>query len=178
LERELGTIAVRTAPDESSIVAACDKVFRARLKREQEGVLEQVQGEMLALLKCLGVRNLAGVQLAANLILRLEKGGAEINYGRLSIGDQLRCKISLVVALMKVAQQRGVGRHPGILLIDTPGAQEVAVDDLKEMASGLAALCHDLPTLQVFVATARVPEFGAVVPAERARIAGPGSAVW
>ena len=33
---------------------------------------------------------------------------------------QLRCKVALVLALMKMAHRRDVGRHPGLLFIDTP----------------------------------------------------------
>lgn len=178
MERDIVATPEQPDSDDTVIAKACETVFRARLKAEQEGVLAEVEKEIFQMLQALGVPNLAGVRLTSNPHLKLRKGKVDVNYGDLSIGQKLRCKVALVVALMKVAHRRGIGRHPGILLIDTPGAQELADGDLEAMASGLASLCGELPTLQVFVATKRFAEFHAAVPANHRRIAVPGGTVW
>jgi hypothetical protein len=163
---------------EAAIAVACEKVVRERLKAEQGSVLAEVQEEVLSLLRLFGVADLDEVELASHMQLKLNKGGASTNYGRLSIGEKLRAKIALVLAIMKVADRRGIGRHPGLLFIDTPGAQETADKDLKALAAGLAALGSDLPQLQIFVATTRVAEFEEAVPPEFRRVATGGSSLW
>lgn len=178
VERDIAATGDRPKTDDAAIADACDAVFRARLGAEQEAVLKDVGAEVLALLRALGVPNLDGVRLTTHPQLKLVKGGFPVSYSDLSIGEQLRCKVALLLALMKVAQRRGIGRHPGILFIDTPGAQELAEGDLRAMAAGLASLCGDLPSLQVFVATKRVAEFEGAVPAGQRRIAAPGGTVW
>lgn len=178
VEHDIASTAERPKTNDAAIANACDIVFRTRLKAEQEAVLKDVEAEVLILLQAFGVPNLAAVRLTAHPQLKLVKGKVEVSYSDLSIGEKLRCKVALVLALMKVAKQRGVGRHPGILFIDTPGAQELARGDLEAMAKGLASLCDDLPSLQVFVATKHVAEFEAAVPESRRLVAAPGGTVW
>ncbi|WP_431271749.1 hypothetical protein [Dankookia sp. P2] len=162
-EADAGGGAGRPESDEAAIAKACDKVFRQRLKAEQEEVLEEVRTEVLGLLRELGVVNLVGVDLNTVPHLHLLKGEERVAFGAASIGDKMRVKVALILALMKVARRRGVGSHPGLLFIDTPGAQEMASEDLAALADGLASLCRELPTLQIFVATQRVSEFGTAV---------------
>jgi hypothetical protein len=71
-------------------------------------------------------------------------------------------KIAFIVALMKVGHRRGIGSHPGLLFIDTPGAQETANEDLAALAGRLGSLCREVPKLQIFVATKRFDVFDAV----------------
>ncbi|GAA4258513.1 hypothetical protein GBZ26_11370 [Azospirillum formosense] len=180
-ERDLGSPTERQESPETAIAKACERVFRERLKAEQAEVLGDVEQETFKLLRAFGVTNLERIRLTANPHLYLVKDDPDDEgtpFSRSSIGDKLRSKIALVVALMKVAQRRGVGRHPGILFIDTPGAQEMTAADLEQMAQGLAALRDELPTLQIFVGTARVSEFEATVPEEFRLVATGGDMIW
>lgn len=152
----------RPETDEAAIAKACDKVFRQRLRAEQEEIMDEVQSEICALLRDFGVMNLAKVEMNAVPHLFLHKGyqGRDrIAFGDASIGEQLRIKIAFIVALMKVGHRRGIGSHPGLLLIDTPGAQETADQDLAALAGRLGSLCQEIPKLQIFVATKRFDVF-------------------
>lgn len=157
--------------DEAAIAKACDKVFRQRLKVEQEEIMDEVQSEICALLQDFGVMNLAKVELNTVPHLFLHKGylGKDrIAFGDASIGDQLRIKIAFIVALMKVGHRRGIGSHPGLLFIDTPGAQETADEDLAALAGRLSSICQEVANLQIFVATKRFDVFdSAATPACR-----------
>lgn len=177
-ERDVTPVRVQSERDDHAIAAACEKLFTAQLKSEQEEVLAEVEAEMLALLRQFGVANLEGVKLTSNPHLLLVKGATPQAYGKSSEGDKLRSKIALVVALMKVAHRRGIGRHPGLLFIDTPGAQETVDVDLAAFADGLAKLRDELPTLQLFLATTKTAEFARVVPPECALIASGDDTVW
>jgi hypothetical protein len=171
----------RPETGEAAIAKACDKVFRQRLKAEQEEIMDEVQSEICALLRDFGVMNVAKVELNTVPHLFLHKGyqGRDrIAFGDASIGEQLRIKIAFIVALMKVGHRRGIGSHPGLLFIDTPGAQETADEDLAALAGRLASLCQEVPNLQIFVATRRFDVFDtAATPACRLVATGDG-ALW
>ncbi|WP_343870031.1 hypothetical protein [Caenispirillum bisanense] len=57
--------------------------------------------------------------------------------------------------MMRLAQKTGVGHHPGVLFIDSPGSEEVGDDDLQAMLKEISALAAETGRLQVFLATAR-----------------------
>lgn len=164
--------------DDTVLAEACDRVLRERLKAEQEEILQDVMAEMLLLLRSFGVADLDEVELKSNVHLNLSKGGVTTNYGRLSPGEKLRTKIALVLALMKVAHRRGIGRHPSLLFIDTPGAQETIDKDLRALSGGLASLRDEMPQLQIFVATTRVAEFEEAVPSQYRRVATGTDGLW
>jgi hypothetical protein len=54
--------------------------------------------------------------------------------------------------MLEIGEQKGVGRHPGLLMIDSPGAQEVSQGDLDALVSGLQSVTKDIPHCQIFVA--------------------------
>jgi hypothetical protein len=62
-------------------------------------------------------------------------------------------KFITTIALLSVAEKENVGRHPGILLIDSPGAQEVSDKDLNSLIEGLKQLTIELPFLQIIIAS-------------------------
>ncbi|GAA3832652.1 hypothetical protein GCM10022226_62420 [Sphaerisporangium flaviroseum] len=60
--------------------------------------------------------------------------------GSLTEGEQLRLKIVTTIALLRHGFRSGVGRHPGLLLVDSPGAEEVDSGDLRHMLEDLVVL--------------------------------------
>ena len=50
-------------------------------------------------------------------------------------------------------EKRKVGRHPGLLLIDSPRAQEVSDNDVNSLMEGLKKLTTELPFLQIIIAS-------------------------
>ena len=57
------------------------------------------------------------------------------------------------ISLLSVAEKRKVGRHPGLLLIDSPRAQEVSDNDVNSLMEGLKKLTTELPFLQIIIAS-------------------------
>ena len=49
----------------------------------------------------------------------------------------------------------GQGHHPGLLFIDSPGAEEVSEDDLNAMMTEIRSVCDETNNLQIFVSSAR-----------------------
>ena len=69
------------------------------------------------------MEGLEGARLKGNTHLDLVKGGVTVPFGEQTAGEKARLKIATTLALIKIAEQRGIGRHPGLLLIDSPGAR-------------------------------------------------------
>lgn len=118
--------------------------FRARL------------GEEIVLLgRRFGVQNLTTADPKLNAHLRVTIGGAPSNFGDLTPGEKLRLRIAVLVGMLRIGHRLGIGRFPGMLLIDSPGSEEMVRPDAAEIVSELRALCDELDGLQVIVASAR-----------------------
>lgn len=130
--------------------------FRQRLGRE---VVELGQR--------FGLHNLEAADPKLSAAMRLTIGGAESNFGALTAGEQLRLRIATLIGLLRIGMQLGIGRFPGLLLIDSPGSEEMVEADAAEILSEIAAISAEQTGLQVIVATARPELIGDLVPAER-----------
>jgi hypothetical protein len=108
----------------------------------------------------------------------LVKGGSETSYGNCTDGEKLRLKVAALLAMIKVGEASRVGRHPGLLMIDSPGAQEIAREDLDQLIGGLEEVSKEFGHLQVFIAAMSSPVVVDHVPAERMRHAAGDTPLW
>lgn len=164
-------------PDAAVLKAAVHETEK-RVKAVQEGLLKGVSEEIVRYANRFGMANLTSATLRGNTHLRLLKGGSEVGYGSCTEGEKLRLKVSAVLAMIKVAEKQGVGRHPGLLMIDSPGAQEVAREDLDQLVGGLEEVSKEFGHLQVFVAAMSSPSVVAHVPEARMRYAKGDAPLW
>ncbi len=81
-------------------------------------------------------------------------GGPKEWFGKQSPGERLRLRIAVVVALLRVGTQFGLATHPGLLLIDSPKAEEVQPVDATALLGELERLAAEMPGLQVILTTA------------------------
>jgi ABC-type ATPase involved in cell division len=63
-------------------------------------------------------------------------------------------RIAVVVALLRIGHRHGIATHPGLLLIDSPRAEEVQDHDAVALLAALERLCIETPGLQILVTTA------------------------
>ncbi|QXP54475.1 hypothetical protein H0I25_10265 [Cellulophaga sp. HaHa_2_95] len=139
--------------DEGLIIKKAIEVTEGRFKVLQEDLLNKVSNEILRISKLVGLGHIESVKLTSNPHLKLEKDGSSTSYSKCSEGEKLRLKVITTIALLSVAEKENVGRHPGVLLIDSPGAQEVADEDLNSLIEGLKQLTKELPFLQIIIAS-------------------------
>lgn len=139
--------------DEGTIIKRAIEVTESRFKMLQEDLLSKVSDEILRISKLVGLGHIESVKLTSNPHLKLEKDGSSTSYSKCSEGEKLRLKVITTIALLSVAEKEKVGRHPGLLLIDSPGAQEVSDQDLNSLIEGLKQLTIDLPFLQIIIAS-------------------------
>lgn len=163
---------------EPAVLKAIVGETEARLKTVRDEFLEEVSTSLLHFAQRFGMHSLSKVQLRGNANLLLEKGGAHTSFSKVTKGERLRLKVATVLAMIQVGERRGVGRHPGLIMIDSPAAQEVAPEDLRELLSGLKTVCEELPHLQIFVAGMASKAMSDHIPSSRRREAANGDYLW
>jgi len=139
--------------DELKIVKSAIDVTKDKFEELQQDLLKEVSDEILKLSAIVGLDQVQSVKLTANPALSIEKDGIKTSYSKCSEGEKLRFKVITTIALLSVAEKRKLGRHPGLLLIDSPGAQEVTDNDVNNLIEGLKKLSEELPFLQVIIAS-------------------------
>ncbi len=123
------------------------------VKEVQADVLMKVSEGIVQYANRFGMTALKSATLKGNMNLSLDKGDSSTSYSAVTAGEKLRLKVATVLSMLKVGAELGVGRYPGLLLIDSPAAQEIAPNDLEQLIDGLAELSGELEHLQVFVAS-------------------------
>lgn len=160
------------------VLKAAEKAARTRRTLALKEVLQAVETDIVAMGRQLGLEMLETVELGTNATLKVRKGGQQQPYGSLTEGEQLRLKVVTTTALLRHGIRTGVGRHPGLLIIDSPGAEEVDRGDLELMLEGLVQLTAIAPQLQIIIATARGQEVASVIPSGQLRLAPAGEHLW
>lgn len=125
-----------------------------------------------------GMEQLSLVELTGRASMKVHKGGKEPTYSKCEPGEQLRLKVATAVALLRAGFATGVGRHPGLLMIDSPGSEEVDKTNLDSMLKALREAADASQDMQVIIATTAsraLTEF--VDPANR-RVAPDGEYLW
>jgi hypothetical protein len=135
------------------ILEAAKKVTKAKFAEIQSKLLESVSTRIVEYANKFGMTLLTEATLIGNLSLSLVKGGESTSYSKVTQGEQLRLKVATILALISVGEEQDLGRYPGVLLIDSPGNNEVVQEDLEQLIEGLDELSSKFEHLQVFVAS-------------------------
>lgn len=139
--------------DDKKIISKAIEITKGRFEELQRDLLQEVSLEILRISKLVGLKNIESIQLSSAPALSLSKDGSTTSYSKVSEGEKLRLKVITTIALLSVAEKRKVGRHPGLLLIDSPSAQEVSDNDVNSLMEGLKKLTTELPFLQIIIAS-------------------------
>ncbi len=164
--------------DEAVVLKAIVSETETRSKAVRDEFLTEVSTSLLHFAQRFGMHSLSKAQLRGNASLILMKGGAETSFSKVTKGERLRLKVATVLAMIQVGERRGVGRHPGLIMIDSPAAQEIAPEDLRELLSGLKDIRDELPHLQIFVAGVTSKAMIDHVPESHRREATNGGYLW
>jgi hypothetical protein len=154
--------------DERRVLNAAETLAEARVKSLGTRMLERLAIELVEVATRIGYKNLERVSIAGNGI-GLTVSGVTSAFGRQTAGQRLRLRIALVIAMMRLARDTGQGHHPGLLFIDSPGAEEVGDADLNAVMREIQAVCNETENLQIFVSSARGPIVGGAVDEDRQR---------
>lgn len=174
------TLTAAAAPDEdiAAILRAATEEANERSQTGSRELFEALAAEVVDLGRAFGMANLEAVALDRAAHMRVTTGGTSTAFSNLTNGEKLRLKIAVVIALLRLGEQQGVGRHPGLLLIDSPGREEMIEHDVSEILAQLRRLTDELPHLQVITASAQYDAVAAVLEPDRL-VAGTGEGeVW
>lgn len=164
--------------DDEQILKIAERVTQAAFKPLQDELLEEVSVLIKDYAVRFGVESLEEAKLLGNTNLRMRKNGGKAWFGTQTDGEKARLKIAATLAIIKVAERRGLGRHPGLLLIDSPGSNEMVDRDYSNLIAGLAEVAREIPHLQVFVTAASSETILGHVPRERLLYAERDQYLW
>jgi DNA-directed RNA polymerase subunit M/transcription elongation factor TFIIS len=167
-----------TGSDDLKTLDATIAETNERVKAVRDDLLKQVSERIVYYAQRFGMHALEGATLRGNAILSLIKGGTNTSYSKVTEGEKLRLKVAAVLAMLEVGESRGVGRHPGLLMIDSPGAQEVSQEDLEALVSGLQSVSQKIAHCQVFVAARSSNAITQLIPETNRREARDGGFLW
>ncbi|AZL04633.1 hypothetical protein [Brevibacterium aurantiacum] len=166
-----------SSDEEDIVLRTASTITKKWVKDDQEPLLLSVSAMIAGLARQFGATNIASVNLKGNGNMSVVKGGAETTYSRLTTGEKLRIKLATVIALIKLGHRDGVGRHPGLLFVDSPAAEEVPEADLKIMLEAMSSVADDTD-MQIVVATTHGPMLSAVLPKSNLLVATGTDFVW
>ncbi len=154
---------------DSRILKVIERVTKERMKEHQDGLLLDISEKICEYARRFGMPQLEMAKLDGALNLRVKKGGGASSYSKLTDGEKLRLKVATVLAMIHVGEQTGVGRYPGLLVLDSPASQEVTEKDLEQIMAGVAEIAEKIPHIQVIVASTTSAAISKHIPPERRR---------
>lgn len=150
--------------NELKVLQAATEVSKSLMTSMQADVLNEISTSVMVLAKKFGVSNVTSMNLDGGGRLKVRQGGADTFFSDLTMGERLRIKIAIALAAVEVAKRRGHGRHPGLLIIDSPASEEVVNKDFEQMLDSVSAAVKDVGGVQIIIGTVARPAVQAVVP--------------
>ncbi|BAU95965.1 large ATP-binding protein [Corynebacterium suranareeae] len=163
--------------DHLVVLSTAEEVVTKWVREEQNVRFQKLNSSIVALARDFGIPSLTQIQLSGNAGMTVEKGGAKGTYSKLERGEKLRLKLATAIALIKLARAEGIGLHPGFLIVDSPGAEEVNDDDFDTMLQALRDEAESAD-IQVFIGTCHTEQLIALLGEERCRIGEGENFVW
>lgn len=162
-----GMLSVLTPPDNRAttmlddvqhVLDAAVKLLEADGAQASESLFAALNKAIVDTAQRFGMTNLHEVKIDRAARLQVFKiGGPREWFKNQSNGERLRLRIAAVVALLRVGTEHGLATHPGLLLIDSPKAEEIQDVDAAALFTELQQLAAEIPGLQVILTTTDEP---------------------
>ncbi|SDH71505.1 ATP-binding protein [Pseudonocardia oroxyli] len=135
------------------VLASAAKVLDDANKNAAEELFADLNDEIAELSRRFGMNSLEEVKIDRSARLRVtQDGGGKDWFSDCNPGARLRLRIALVIALLRVGAAHGVATHPGLIMIDSPKAEEVQDLDATTLFRELAKVAEE-QALQVVITT-------------------------
>ncbi|MER0040887.1 hypothetical protein [Pseudomonas sp. MGal98] len=154
---------------EETVLKAAEKVTKSLFEDLQTEILTEVSGALMKFSEAFGVRNLQSMTLNGAGHLKIEQGGQITSFTKLNAGENLRVRIAAALAVLEVAERRGHGRHPGLIVLDSPAAQEMSHQDFAALVESVVTAVDEFSNVQILVGAVNRQELISRVPRERRR---------
>lgn len=165
-------------PNDAPLIDIALKEAKKAFDAGKGELMAALNEEILRLANGFGALGLEEVELGSDARMSVLKGGQRSWFSKLTTGERLRLRIATAIALLRVGQKLGVGRHPGLLIIDSPGSEETSELDLANLLSELRRVATETPGLQIFIASANAPAVISALGEKQCRVAPEGGYVW
>lgn len=152
--------------DAVKILRAATEVTKELMTDKQSEVLKHISQSVMVLAQKFGMPNVTEMQLDNGGRLKVKQGGATEWFSNLTMGERLRIKIAVALAAVEVARERGHGRHPGLMVIDSPASEEVVDKDFEAMLDSVSKAASEMGDVQIIIGTTARPSVEAVVPVD------------
>lgn len=153
-----------------TVLKAAASEAKDRSDTERTSLLERVSADITDLGQRLGFVELDRADFQGNTHLPVTRGGKpNVAFGKLTEGEKLRLKIAVIIALLRAGHEAGIGRHPGLLLIDSIGREEMNVTDVRQLLEELVQVATETG-LQVITTSAQGDSLAAALPAGAVRM--------
>jgi len=160
------------------VLTAADKVLNQESKDSAAALFAELNTEIADIAKRFGIDALEDVEIDRAAHLKVVKGGgAQSPFIKQSPGEQVRLRIAVVIALLRVGARHGISTHPGFFLIDSPKAEEVQDLDAAILFKELAKLATN-DNIQVLITTADFKLSNDVLPRDSVVAAEEGAPLW
>lgn len=168
---------------EAEIRAEVQQRVRKALQEHAEqlnaSVLERLNVLTQEMVTRIGAESVSDVTCSPVGTLSLQKNGVPVRFSRVNNpGERLRIKLAFFLAMMRLGRVKGAGRHPGFLMIDQPGSDEIVDADFEALADVLREIDQQLANeVQIICFTAR-PQFARATAGEKVYGAQAGKFVF
>jgi hypothetical protein len=157
------------------VLTAAEKVTKRALDMVQERVLADLSEAVKRYAKEFGIENLESVDIKGNGAMNIVQGGTPMTFTKLSAGERLRMRIAAALSVIEVARAQGYGRHPGLLVLDSPGSQEMSPEDFGALVQRVQSAVETADGIQILVgALARAELERHILPSHRIHAKGDG----
>ena len=163
LDRDEG---VQTDREDERVLAAAVDVTKSLNDGLAKEVLAEISQELTSLSRKFGVQNIESMTLGTGGALKIVQGDTVTSFTKLSPGEMLRTRVAAALAVIEVARRRQFGRHPGLLVLDSPAGQEMTEVDFAALLASVQDAVRQADDVQVIVGAVARPELLAVVPCE------------
>lgn len=150
-----------------SILKAAEEITKQMFDDLQRDLLRDVSAAITRFSQVFGVENVADMELNSGGVLRVRQGGSETSFTKLADGERLRVRIAAALAVVEVAQARGYGRHPGLLVLDSPASQEMTEEDFAALLASVQDTVKQTEGIQIIVGAVARPVLSKVVAVEQ-----------
>jgi energy-coupling factor transporter ATP-binding protein EcfA2 len=150
--------------DDEPVLKEAEKATKALFDTMQRDILKEVSEELTKLSQRFGVKNVETMEWSPNNVLTIIQGKTKTTFSELAPGEKLRVRIAAALAVIEVSRRRHFGRHPGLLVLDSPAAQEMTAADFASLMASVQDALNEAEDIQIIVGAVARPELLDVVP--------------
>ncbi|HDL7335062.1 TPA: hypothetical protein PXN07_000256 [Yersinia enterocolitica] len=166
------------SPEDSVLVETAHREAKRAFDKGKGELMGRLNEEILRLANDFGALSLESIELSSDAKMTVHKGNQKSSFSKLTPGERLRLRIATAIALLRIGKELGVGRHPGLLIIDSPGSEETSEGDLAKLLTELRRVATETEGLQIFIASANAVAVLNALGNEHCRVAPQGGYVW